>query len=126
MKTSCRESLNRRRTVDLRDHHARCEMNFHQFISLLPGLRNGVDAWAFDAGEHKMRVEVRVLDAAPYTTTLTIEQYHANSAVHWPRLAVRLYHDVGMAEIVSWDHHRQWQFRYDYPNANMYHPNDIN
>jgi len=132
---------NRRYSLDLSGHHAICEMNFHQLLGLLPGLRDGVDEWAFSAGSSDLllNVAIKVLDFAPYTTTIEIEQFHHNSScadsgnikkkpvtygVNAPRIVIRLYHDVNMAEIVSWDHHRHWKGHYNYPNAKMYHPDE--
>lgn len=111
-------------TIDLRGHHALCELNFHKFLNLLPGIRGGVDSWSFSAGnEHSLfKVKIDVVDDAPYTTTVVVEQSHA--LLQSPRIVVRLYHDVSMAEIVSWDHHRYWLPTYAYPNTQMYHPDE--
>ncbi len=112
----------KRSPVDLRGHHALCEMNFHQMVRLLPGIKEGVDTWSFAAGSHSssgFKVHIKVIEEAPYTTTLAVEQQHASLKA--PRLVVRLYHDVNMAEIVSWDHHRHWRPEYPYPNPKMYH-----
>lgn len=110
--------------MDLRGHHALCELNFHKFLNLLPGIRQGVDSWDFSAGNglSLFKVKVNVLEDAPYTTTVVVEQSHQLLAS--PRIVVRLYHDVSMAEIVSWDHHRYWLPCYAYPNAQMYHPDE--
>ena len=122
--------------VDIVAHHTQCEMNFHQFVKLLPGLRSGQDSWAFNAGveKAKLQVYISVLESAPYTTTLSVEQNHhfsqsepqsqAQASLSTPRIVVRLYHDVNMAEIISWDHHRRWKPQYAYPNINMYQPDE--
>lgn len=116
--------LDRHRDIDLAGHHAQCEMNFHLFVSMLPGLREGTETWSFNAGNHAapFHVAIKIMEAAPYTTTLTVEQKH--QAIDTPRLVVRLYHDVAMAEIISWDHHRHWKPHYPYPNTHMYHPDE--
>jgi len=116
--------VKRRHTVDLCGHHALCEMNFHQLVSLLPGLRDGVDRWAFCAGasDSLFHIAMHVVDMAPYTTTIEVKQDHA--AIPTPRIVIRLYHDVNMAEIVSWDNHRHWLPKYSYPNPQMYHPDE--
>lgn len=114
----------RKTLVDLNGHHATCEMNFHQLVSLLPGIKQGVECWHFCAGNQEagFKVSVCVIDDAPYTTTVAVEQVHANLST--PKIVVRLYHDVNMAEIVSWDHHRYWLPNYPYPNPKMYHPDE--
>lgn len=116
--------VRRKCAVDLRGHHALCEMNFHMLLCLLPGLKQGVDTWSFEAGtgQCSLKVEVNVIETCPYTTTIDVRQDHLS--VHTPRIVVRLYHDVNMAEIISWDHHRHWAAQYDYPNKKMYHPDE--
>lgn len=113
-----------KKSLDLSGHHALCEMNFHQLLMLLPGIKQGVEAWSFAAGNQRspFNVDVKVIGDARYTTTIEVEQRHV--AVDTPRIVVRLYHDVNMAEIVSWDHHRYWQPQYPYPNPQMYHPDE--
>ncbi len=107
--------------VDLKQHLTLCEINYHRFLRLLPGLRDGTDQWNFNAGVTEataLKVSVKVLDPAPYTTTIEVLQSRNESPE--PRLVIRLYHDAGLAEIVSWDHHRNWMSQYSYPNPKMY------
>lgn len=113
-----------KRTTDLSGHHAICELNFHQMLSLLPGLGEGVDSWNFAAGvaESQYTININVVESAKYTTTVAVDQSHTSLTT--PRLVVRLYHDVNMAEIVAWDNHRHWKPSYPYPNVNMYHPDE--
>lgn len=37
---------------------------------------------------------------------------------------VRLYHDATVAEVVSWEGHRRFRARHDYPNPRMYHSDE--
>lgn len=107
--------------VDLKQHLTLCEMNYYRFLRLLPGLRDGVDQWDFKAGlteATSLLVCVKILDPAPYTTTIEVLQSRNQSPE--PRLVVRLYHDANLAEIVSWDEHRNWMSQYSYPNPQMY------
>ncbi len=108
-------------SVDISGHHALCEVNYHQLMSLLPGMRDGADTWSFSVGapQSEFDVLVQTLESAPYTTTLSVEQQHAQ--IDTPKIVVRIYHDVAMAEIVSWNQHRHWLPEYSYPNAQMYH-----
>lgn len=116
-----RAMAERKVSVDLSGHHALCEMNYHSFMRMLPGIREDCDNWAFHAGDAKstFRVQVHVLEIAPYTTTLVILQDH--DCLASARFVIRLYHDVEMAEIVAWDQHRNWLPQYAYPNQKMYH-----
>lgn len=110
-------------SVDIQAHHAQCELNFHRLLNLMPRWREGQQQWAFAVGAGtSFRVQMRVIDAAPYTTTVEVTQQQ--QGLQPPRLLVRLYHDASMAEIISWDRHRHWQPRYDYPNPQMYMPDE--
>ncbi len=119
-----RAATKQRQFTDLSGHHALCEMNFHQLLRLLPGIKQGVDNWSFAAGHHSspFNVDVKVINEARYTTTIEVEQRH--DSVETPKIVVRLYHDVNMAEIISWDNHRYWMPKYPYPNPQMYHPDE--
>jgi uncharacterized protein len=123
---SHRVSAKRQYLVDLRDHHAQCELNFHRFLTLLPGCRDGELFWSFYVGANRQhRVTVQLLESAPYTTTLEIQQEQTGGAFFsGARWRIRLYHDVEMAEVVAWDRQQHWQGRYDYPNKHMYQPDE--
>lgn len=110
-------------SVDIKGHHAQCELNFHRLLTLMPGWKEGAEQWAFAIGSgHLFKVQMRVIDSARYTTTLEVEQHQ--QGLQPPRLIVRLYHDASMAEIISWDGHRHWKPHYDYPNPQMYMPDE--
>ena len=114
-------------STDLRAHHAQCEMNYHLCLALLPNLRQGQQDWSFMLGSGPLaqRVYIELLESAPYTSTVLIQQ-GAPSVPHLKSsaLRVRLYHDVEMAEVVAWDRHRHWLPRYQYPNRQMYYPDE--
>lgn len=112
--------------VNLPGHHAQCEMNYHLCMPLVPGCRSGQRYWAFTLGEHQpLQITVKLKESGPYTSTIDIEQGRDGlDFVHRPRIRVRLYHDVEMAEIVGWDRHRHWLPLYNYPNSKMYHSDE--
>lgn len=112
--------------VNLPGHHAQCEMNYHLCLTLIPGCREGQSQWRFTLGENPpFKVDVRLIESAPYTSTIDIHQErNVEPFVHRPKIRVRLYHDVEMAEVVGWDHHRHWLPVYDYPNQKMYQPDE--
>jgi uncharacterized protein len=112
--------------LSLPDHHARCEMNYHLCMSLFPGCKGDVKHWAFvlDTLQETV-VKVELEDQAPYTSTLLLTQtFLAPFYLQAPQLRVRLYHDVGMAEVIAWNRHRHWRPVYQYPNPNMYQPDE--
>ncbi len=122
-------------TVDIKGHHALCEMNFFRMEKLMPGYRSGISHWAYQFSDKKdsiklpLMVELRIIDRAPYTTTVEITQENNKNTLNdnilkSAKLVVRLYTDVKMAEIICWDKHRNWLPIYSYPNKQMYHPDE--
>ncbi len=113
-------------SVNLCSHHAQCELNYHLGVSLMPGLREGQTEWHFDVGQPAIQVHIELQEAAPYTTTVDVVQVAQESApgMDTPRIRVRLYHDVAMAEVIAWDNHRHWLPVYTYPNRRMYLPDE--
>lgn len=121
--------------VDIKGHHALCEMNFFRLEKLMPGYKSGINQWSYHFGDRgnqcglPSEVEIKIIDRAPYTTTVEIIQQankkNFNDKVFTqPNLVVRLYNDVKMAEIICWDKHRNWLPQYSYPNERMYHPDE--
>lgn len=108
--------------VDLRLHHSQCEMNYHLCMALTPGCRSGVMQWHFTLdSHHNTQVHMRVVESAPYTTTMELLQENAQRPyIQSPRIGVRLYHDAEMAEVTGWNGHRHWLPVYQYPNRHMY------
>ncbi len=125
---------NKKTAVDLRGHHALCELNYHRIQQILFDLRSGREKWSFcvtlngSGVNSNIEVEFNIIDAAPYTTTIEILQNHPDIAsidfMQQPKMVIRLYHDASMAEIVSWNKHRCWLPKYHYPNRHMYHPDE--
>jgi uncharacterized protein YqiB (DUF1249 family) len=122
--------------VDIKGHHALCEMNFFRLEKLMPGYKNGISHWGYQfGGTHGSSnilasVQIKIIDRAPYTTTVEFIQSpdqrgtFSDNLLPETKLVVRLYNDVKMAEIVSWDQHRNWLPQYAYPNRQMYHPDE--
>lgn len=141
---------NRGYSVDIQGHHALCEMNFHRLLRLMPGREAGVKHWGFSVGQLSnnkaesetaaeapvnnadinreqpslINVSISVVDSAPYTTTVELQQTSFLPLLKKPKILVRMYHDAAMAEIVGWDRHRHWRPQYLYPNAHMYQPDE--
>lgn len=115
-------AVKRTSAVNLSGHHAQCETNYHLCMALVPDCRQGRNQWSFAINGHQpVRIQLAVIEMAPYTTTLDLVQLDSgHSFLQAPRIRIRLYHDANMAEVVAWNHHRHWQPVYDYPNAHMY------
>ena len=73
----------------------------------------------------KVTVEIKILEAFKYTTTLKIIQ--KPELKQWmtnPSMLVRVYHDANTAEVVSYQGHRNLKPRYSKPNPKMYHADE--
>lgn len=108
--------------VDLAGQMACCEANYVRLLKLMPDYEQ-TNVWQYQvqsAGKI-WQIRLNISERARYTTMLEI--FQEDGFRHWggsPTLQVRLYHDVQMAEVIAWRHHRRLKPKYDYPNANMY------
>jgi uncharacterized protein YqiB (DUF1249 family) len=68
---------------------------------------------------NSLNYQIQILDTAPYTTTIRMEQKGATAAYLKPQMDVRLYHDARMAEVMSSQHAGAFKPAYPYPNADM-------
>lgn len=107
--------------MDLLGLQAMCGMNYAKLLRLMPD-QDQRDSWEYSAspaGTHS--ISIRVLERAPYTTTVAVEQQgKINKWLRDLSLGVRIYHDAEMAEVVNWAQYRQFLGRYPYPNKNMH------
>lgn len=110
-------------STDLAGHIEACEKNYYRLVGMLPGLRDGTERWYFQAGDNaKIRVVITLISSAPYTSELEVSQKQDGLAL--PDLKLRLYHDASVAEVIAFDGHRNWKSKYEYPNPQMYQPDE--
>lgn len=120
-------AVNRRYIPDLRKTLTDCEVNYHRLTRLLPRLEQEQE-WRFgvEAATDQLRqVSISVVERSKYTTTVEVAQ--ESLLANWvpkPCLTVRLYHDAQMAEVLAFRANHQWSGTYDYPNAQMYQPDE--
>ena len=75
--------------------------------------------------QEQVTVEISILEAFRYTTTLEIVQHPGLQT--WmtnPSMLVRAYHDANTAEVISYQGHRNFKPRYPQPNPKMYHADE--
>ncbi len=120
-------------SIDLIRQMAECDANYIRLLKLIPKLRTyrfGSD----DTGkvaefcvsdqhndQHRVTVEIFLIEAFKYTTTLEIIQ--RPGAHKWfsnPTIQVRVYHDANTAEVVAYQNHKNIQAKYRQPNPQMY------
>ncbi len=120
--------MRRKRVItDLAGMQAECEINYLRLMKLFPEWKVwdrcefALELCGFDS----CLVQIMVQERNPYTTSMLIQQQ--DMLLPWltgPELQVRVYHDAKMAEIVACDKHRNLHPKYNYPNKNMYQPDE--
>ncbi|MCY4263382.1 MAG: DUF1249 domain-containing protein [Gammaproteobacteria bacterium] len=137
-----------RYSVDLIRQIAVCDANYIRLLKLLPqlaaakhevsqGTEHGKSEKALEGtgrkfyiadledNQEKVTVEIRILEAFKYTTTLEILQKpELKTWMTNPSMLVRVYHDANTAEVISYQGHRNFKTRYPQPNARMYHTDE--
>ena len=115
----------RRYRLDLPALHALCDANYSRLVRLVPVV--GDLRRVRVAGDHlPLTVQFEVLERSPYTTAVKVEEVRAERS---PWLAsmgmhVRLYHDLGNAEVIEYQNQSGFWPRYRYPNPDMRHPDE--
>lgn len=112
---------------------AECDSNYIRLLRLFPALAKPaqMDDDSIEFGiegttEDGAIVSILVTERCPFTTMLTVRVTNEEDKpwVKWPVLEVRLYHDVNSAEVVSFQRHRNFKYRYSTPNPQMYQPDE--
>jgi len=103
---------------------AECESNYARLLKLLPEKSSRKLAVTYLSGP-SVTVLFEVLENFRYTSSVRISQCAASCDwLHLPSMAVRLYHDAKMAEVVDAEHMRQLRGIYAYPNEQMHHADE--
>ncbi len=137
--------MKKRYCPDLVSQAAECDANYIRLLKLMPDLfdedsalhggaaqdRIAPGAGCLEIGIHaesegNILVKIAVTERFKYTTCLSI---HLNGDgyspwIRWPDIQVRVYHDLKTAEVCSFEQHRRFQSRYEYPNGGMFHPDE--
>ncbi|MFT2097311.1 DUF1249 domain-containing protein [Marinomonas sp. 2405UD66-6] len=101
------------------------ELNYRRLGKLMRG-QETLDAWHFaihSVGDQESRLRLTLGQESRFTSEITLEfgpeiekELLFKTTLS---MTIRLYHDVGLAEIT--DGHRQYQGAYPYPNDAMLH-----
>lgn len=99
-----------------------CERNYLRALKIMPEEAQGAKRAISLANAH---YEIHVDGCAKYTTDISIKQT-ATISDYIPELdlAVRLYHDAKVAEVIHHDFHQRIKPSYGYPNPNMHHKDE--
>ena len=122
------ETRKKRYVPDLKSDAAECDANYIRLLRLFPAIHEvddlefGVEGTTSDGAI----VTIAIVERCPYTTMVTVKVTNEEDKpwIHWPSLDIRVYHDLQTAEVISFERHRNLQYRYSTPNPNMFHPDE--
>lgn len=99
------------------------EINYSRLLVIL-GNQNINEISNFDLDENIL-ASFEIIDVQPFTRTLKVIQKHKqkSSLVDF-EMKIRIYEDVKMAEVISYQKERHFLGNYDYPNTQMYQPDE--
>ena len=118
----------RRYVPDLISDMAECDANYIRLLRLFPNMRDedSLEFGVHGTTEDGAIVNIRIIERCPYTTMLVVEVRGEQDQpwIKWPSLEVRVYHDVNSAEVVCFERHRNFKYRYNTPNPKMFQPDE--
>lgn len=102
-----------------------CEENYARMVKLMRvvGEQDRATLNVSD-GAKSRQIWIRVLERAPYTTILQMEQDALHPLMSAPALTIRLYHDARIAEVTEARPWRKVDAKNPYPNAAMHVPDE--
>ena len=113
---------------DLIADMAECDANYIRLRQLFPDMDEESDLkfGIRTTTREGATVVIRITARCPFTTMMTVSVTSQNGElfVKWPNLDVRIYHDVRSAEVICFNRHRNFRFRYPTPNDNMFQPDE--
>ncbi len=121
----------RRYVPDLMADIAECDANYARLCRLFPKMASE-DGVAFGVGGQTVAdvegatVIIKTKQRCPFTTILSVRVYSeaGKPFIRWPSMELRVYHDVKSAEVVKFQRHQNFRFRYPTPNANLFQPDE--
>ena len=105
----------------LTDLHGQCELNYLRLEQIFPDMRVTLNKLICAGNNENMRLQIEVVERAPYTTQLSISGKLAN--LPWAgemQMDVQMYHDAKMAEVCRYSSQKLLFIRNRYPNAQMF------
>lgn len=107
--------------VDLKGFMANCEANYRRLAKLFPDMTVQDERRLGVSGREPVEVVFKVRERSAHTTLVTLQQREPGRSrwLRLPQLAIRVYHDAQLAEVVGCDGERNVWPRQDYPNRRM-------
>ena len=113
---------------DLVADMAECDANYIRLRQLFPDMdaEDDLEFGIKTRTEEGASVLINITERCPFTTMLTVKVSSENDHpfIKWPSLDVRIYHDVRSAEVIRFERHKNFRFRYPTPNENLFQPDE--
>ena len=119
-----KEQSRKRYVPDLIADMAECDANYIRLLKVFPTLKEieHIEFGVQGTTEDGVVVSILIEERCPYTTMLAVnvDTKQEQPWVKWPSLKVRMYHDLKTAEVISFERHRRFKYRYQTPNRNLF------
>ena len=107
---------------------AQCDANYYRLLRIFPEI-DECDAKkiGFEADRYeKATVDFLVTERCPFTITLDlrIQIFPEHRIIKWPNLQFRIYKDTKSAEVISFEQHRKFEYRYPLFYENVFQPDE--
>ena len=113
---------------DLVADMAECDANYIRLRQLFPDMdsQDDIRFGIRTKTNEGATVVITISERCPFTTMVNVKVTSENDKpfIRWPNLELRVYHDVNSAEVVSFERHKNFRFRYAMPNENMFQPDE--
>jgi uncharacterized protein YqiB (DUF1249 family) len=113
---------------DLIADMAECDANYIRLCQLFPDMdcEDDIKFGIQTKTEEGATVRIQIQERCPYTSMVSVRVSSEDDKpfIKWPNLELRIYHDVKSAEVVRFERHRNFRFRYVTPNQNMFQPDE--
>ena len=112
--------------INLRDHLAECDANYHRLAKLLRGPEEQRQ-WHFGLSlseQASASLKIELTQRAPYTSMLNVQFSSGVKHLNEHMLYVRMYHDTQTVEVTACKYGKPLAGHYEYPNQSMYQPDE--
>lgn len=119
--------MRKRHVPDLKRLGVLFEGNYRRMRQLTAVLEDAQPRYIYlhAAGHYLGQIRLQLVESCKYTDTILLEQIHNSGRwLNNPKMTVRVYHDAGVAEVISCCRYQRIEAVNDYPNRFMHHPDE--
>ena len=107
---------------------AECDANYYRLLRIFPEIDEcDGKKFGFETDHYeKATADFIVTERCPFTITfdLRIEIFPEHRIIKWPNLQFRIYKDTKSAEVISFEQHRKFEYRYPLFNEKLFQPDE--